>query len=461
MTENRRQSKQRATAMDIQPVRSSRVKPTKKAAATKHAAVSTLSKKSPKTTAKSTKKSGLLKLLFNHPLKHHPFAVPVATFVILSFVSMIAFVASNGSTVGASDTRLVNITIDGEERVIPTRAKTVKDFLKRIDVAVNDKDIVEPSLDTEIIDNDFSINMYKARTVTVVDGEKEETIVTAVPTARGAAKAAGMSVYPEDKVESHARVVETEDVLRGKPVAEVIIINRATPATINLYGSNIPIRTHVKTVGDAIREKNIKTLPDDVVVPDPSTLIDAHTQIFITRVGMTIDSREEEIPMPREEISDPNLPIGRSTVRQQGSPGRKVVTYEVQLENDKEVSRRPIQEIVAVQPVKHIVVIGKKQPTIIVAGDHAALMTQAGIPASQHEAAEYIITRESRWRLDARNAGGCLGLGQACPGSKLVNVCPNYANDAICQLKFFTSYVNGRYGGWNGAYQFWIVNHWY
>ena len=404
---------------------------------------------------------GLLKRLHGHPLKHHPFAIPVITFIALSFLSMVVFVASNGSTLGASDTRLVNLTIDGEERVIPTRATTVAELLSRLDISVDEKDIVEPALDTEIVDNNFSINMYTARTITVIDGDKEATVVTAAPTARGAAKDAGMSVYPEDIVESHAKVIETEDVLRGKPVAEVIVINRATPALINLYGSNIPIRTHVKTVGDALKEKNIKTLPDDVIMPDPSTPVTANTQIFITRVGKTIDSREEEIPMEREEIKDPNMAMGRSVVRQQGNPGRKVVTYEVQLENDREVSRRAIQEIVAVQPVKHIVVVGSKPPTVIVAGDHAALMLQAGIPASQHEAAEYIITHESRWRLDARNSGGCLGLGQACPGSKLVNACPNYANDPICQLQFFTRYVNGRYGSWNGAYQFWIVNRWY
>lgn len=463
MTANPRQTTKRAVAMDIQPARSRKAplkKPVKAAAklAAPPAVPQSTDRKNP------DKRSWLKKLLQGlnqHPLKNHPFIVPVATFVALSFMSMILYVAGNGSTLGASDTRLVSLTIDGEERVIPTRADTVKELLERLDVPVTDKDIVEPSLETEIIESNFSVNVYTARPVTIIDGSTEATIVTAAPTARGVARAAGLTVYPEDKVDTQGKVVETEDVLRGRPVAEVIVIERATPATINLYGSNIPIRTHVATVADAIREKHIQTLPDDVITPHPDTPITPNTQIFITRVGKAIDSREEEIPMPREEIKDPNLPIGRSTIRQQGNPGRKVVTYEVQMENDVEVSRRPIQEIIAVQPVKHIVVVGSKPPTVIVAGDHAALMLQAGIPASQHESAEYIISRESGWRLDARNSSGCLGLGQACPGSKLVNVCPEYANDAICQLRFFTNYVNGRYGSWNGAYQFWIVNHWY
>lgn len=73
--------------------------------------------------------------------------------------------------------------------------------------------------------------------------------------------------------------------------------------------------------------------------------------------------------------------------------------------------------------------------------------------------AQYIYQHESGCRLNATNSGGCVGIGQACPGSKLYNVCPdlNYA----CQNAFFTDYANRAYGGWSGAYQFWLNNHWW
>lgn len=442
--------------MDIRPVRAVRATPALK----KSSPAKTASRQTDKP-PKKPKKHGLLRRIAAHPLKHHPFVIPVVTFILLSFFSMAVFVVSNGSTLGASDTKLVKLTIDGEQQLIPTRTATIGELLERLEIDITEKDIIDPAVDTEIIDNSLTVRIYKARPLTIIDGDKEITTMAAGQTVRAAVARAGVKIYPEDKVVSNAEVVETEDVLKGRPVAETVVIDRATPANINLYGSNIPIRTHVTTVGDALKEKNIQTQPDDVITPDPSTVLAANTQVFITRMGRTIDSREEEIPMPSETIEDPTLTAGRTVIRQQGNPGRKVVTYEVELQNDKEVGRRPIQEIIAVAPVKHVVVKGTKPPTIIVAGDHAALMLQAGIPESQHGSAEYIISRESRWRLDARNSSGCLGLGQACPGSKLVNACPEYANDPICQLRFFTAYVNGRYGSWNGAYQFWIVNHWY
>ncbi len=403
----------------------------------------------------------LLRRIRFHNFKNHPLVVPVTTFLVLFFFSLAVFVSVGGQTIGADDTRVVRLSIDGTQQIVPTRAKTVADLVQRLKLQLNEKDIVEPALDTEIVDDNFSVNIYKARPVTIIDEGKRVTTFTAAATPRAVAESAGVMVYPEDKVEKQAEIVEPEDIVRDGPIAERVVIDRATPTTINLYGNVIPMRTHAQTVGEALREKNIQTLPGDVITPTPETPLTSAINVFIVRVGKKIDTKEEEIPMPIEYVSDPSLTLGTLVVKQKGTPGRKIVTYEVELQNDKEISRKPLQEVLAAEPVKQVVAKGTKPPVIIVAGDHASLMTAAGIPADQQGSAEYIIARESGWRLAARNAGGCLGLGQACPGSKLVNACPDYATNAICQLQFFNGYAVGRYGSWNGAYQFWIVNHWW
>lgn len=461
MNKDRPVKKTKRLMLDVRPLR----KPSMNVASTsllksRSASVSANVKKLPRLSTKKSKKSWFQRLI-HHPLRSHPFVVPAATFVVLSFMAMTLFVVGNASTLGPSDTKLVFLRVDDKEQTVPTRAKNIKELLEKLSITVGEQDIIEPALDTEIIDGQTSVTLYKARPITIIDGEQEVTAVAAGPTPREAVVRAGIEIYPEDRLEAFTESIGTEDVLRGQPVAQRFIIDRATPVTINLYGSTVPVRTHVTTVGQAIKEKNIITQPDDVITPSTDTVLTSQTQIFITRVGTTIEAREEVIPMQVETIEDPLLAVGRTTVRQKGSPGRKVVTYQIELQNGKEVARTPIQEIIAVEAVKEVIVKGTKKPTIIVGGDHASLMLQAGIPESQHGSAEYIISRESGWRLDARNAGGCLGLGQACPGSKLVNACPEYANDATCQLRFFTNYVNGRYGGWNGAYNFWVVNHWY
>ncbi len=79
--------------------------------------------------------------------------------------------------------------------------------------------------------------------------------------------------------------------------------------------------------------------------------------------------------------------------------------------------------------------------------------------------ASYIYGMESGGRVvgncnpSAKNAGGCLGIGQACPGSKLIAACPGL--DYTCQNAYFTNYAVSRYGDWAGAYNFWIGNGWW
>lgn len=73
-----------------------------------------------------------------------------------------------------------------------------------------------------------------------------------------------------------------------------------------------------------------------------------------------------------------------------------------------------------------------------------------------NEYAQFIYQKESGCNLNAENPGGCRGIGQACPGSKL----PCGA-DYACQNAWFTKYANDRYGGWAGAYAFWQANGWW
>lgn len=84
------------------------------------------------------------------------------------------------------------------------------------------------------------------------------------------------------------------------------------------------------------------------------------------------------------------------------------------------------------------------------------------VPALSGSDAEYklyIYNHESGNNPTRTNSAGCLGLGQACPGSKLLRVCPTM--DYACEDAFFTNYAISRYGSWAGAYSFWITHHWW
>jgi hypothetical protein len=71
----------------------------------------------------------------------------------------------------------------------------------------------------------------------------------------------------------------------------------------------------------------------------------------------------------------------------------------------------------------------------------------------------FIYNHESGNDPTRYNSEGCLGLGQACPASKLLAVCPTM--DYACEDAWFTNYAVSRYGSWQGAYNFWVAHRWW
>lgn len=94
-----------------------------------------------------------------------------------------------------------------------------------------------------------------------------------------------------------------------------------------------------------------------------------------------------------------------------------------------------------------------------VSADKQSLMAQAGIPQSDWNYVDYIVTRESSWNPNAVNPeSGAFGLAQ-CLNKPAGSLC--YSKNPVDQLKWQYSYVKQRYGGYAGAYSFWLRNHWY
>lgn len=393
----------------------------------------------------------------------HPFVIPVVTFMALFFMSCAGFVAFNGQTIGANDSKVVHLYVDGQTRIVPTRAQTVGEVLNHAGIELRDGDVVEPTADSSVVSQDFNINVYRAKPVTVTDnqGQKITTKVTeSAPTEM--AKKAGMTIYPEDNV----TVAPPAQALRDGVIGSMVIVDRATPVSINLYGNTIEARTHAKTVGEVLEENNIKVLEGDTIQPSADTPLTTDTHIFITQHGKQIASVEEEIPAPTEETNDPNALAGTTTIKEPGSPGKKVVTYEVELKNGKEVGRRAIQEVIAVQPVKKIIAKGTK---VIVSNPSAnvaigqRLAADRGWTGDQWYCLYQLWQKESKWNhLASNGSSGAYGIPQAFPGSKMASVGADWQTNPETQIKWGLGYIaNGRYKTPCGAWQHSQASGWY
>lgn len=90
-------------------------------------------------------------------------------------------------------------------------------------------------------------------------------------------------------------------------------------------------------------------------------------------------------------------------------------------------------------------------------GSPAEWMAAAGISPDDWGYVDYIASRESTWNPNATNASsGACGLIQAYPCSKV----PGNGYDPVDNLRWANGYAQ-KYGGWAGAYDFWLANHWW
>ncbi len=382
-------------------------------------------------------------------LSRHPFSVPVFTFAVLLCVSLAAFFIVFHGNRPHRQARVVIVSHDHVEQTVPSVEPTVGGLLAKLNIKLDKGDVVEPALDTRINQDDFRINVHRAVPVKVIDGDQETYTFSAATTPRAIANQTGASLYAEDRVTTDP----TQNFMKQGAIGEQVVIDRATPVNINLYGSPESTRTHAKTVGELMKEKGIKLESSDQVMPSADTPLTDNQQVFIARNGTKLESVTEAIPMPVQTIVDPALAYGTSAVRQQGSAGQRVVTYQTNLVNGVPVGRSVIQTTVTQEAVTQVVARGSSLSGI--KGD----MALAGIAPGDYNYVDYIVSHESRWNPTARNASGAYGLCQALPGSKMASAGSDWSSNPVTQLKWCDGYARGRYGSWAGAYNHWLSSH--
>lgn len=356
---------------------------------------------------------------------------------------------------GSSGGRLVTIHDRGSERVILTKAQTIGDALGEAHVSLDTHDRIEPHRETPLEATSYTVNIYRARPVIVVDGLVRQKVMTAEQTPTGIAADAGVMLHDEDRTSLAA---STDIVADG--AGEIMTIGRAMAFTLTLYGTQTTAYTQAKTVGDMLQEKHIRLEKNDTVSVPDDTIITPGMQVAIWRNGVQTVTQEEVIPFGTKQIQAPDQPVGYKQVQTPGQNGKKMVTYQINMQNGAEVNRTEIQSVALQQAVEQVEVVGTKAN--LPAGSHEDWMAAAGMSAANYGYINYIFTHESGWNPAAVNkAGGYYGLGQT-KLSKLTDGCGGgWASDPVCQIGVFNSYAVGRYGSWQAAYDFKQKNGWW
>ena len=295
--------------------------------------------------------------------KHYSKKITFVSGAILMLVGGLFFVnqalADATKPAAKAGEKLVTIYDRGAEKTIVTKARTIREALKLAKFSIDERqDVVEPSLDSEMVADKYNINIFRARPITIVDGNKRLKVTTAEQTPALIAKVAGIEVFEEDKT-----TLSNSDNMAVDGANMVMKIDRASMVNFVLYGKESVIRTHAKTVGELLKEKNINPKKDDTLSVDRSAKIIPGMKIELWRNGKQTITAEEDVKFEVEKVQDANRDSGYREVKQAGENGKKNVTYEIEMKNGVEVSRKEIASVVTKEPKKQIEIVGTKSST--------------------------------------------------------------------------------------------------
>jgi len=225
-------------------------------------------------------------------VKRRPYILPILGLLVGAAIVLAAVFLGGVRQAPDYNSHIVDLSVAGKPQTVATRATTVGELIDRLHINLIPQDQVEPTRDTPIVEDNFKVNIYEARPVTVIDGNRRIVTLTAQKSPRVVAQAAGVTVYPEDDVSF------ASGDLREGILGEKVVIVRSTPVLLNLYGTASTVHAHAATVGGFLAEKKIVLATGDSVQPAPEIPLTPNLQVFVVRQGTQVATVAETFQPP-------------------------------------------------------------------------------------------------------------------------------------------------------------------
>lgn len=266
------------------------------------------------------------------------------------------------------------------------------------------------------------------------------------------------------------------------------------PVTLTLKDGNevSEIVTYEKTVRDVMIANDIFLEDQDIITPDPATVLSSGEKITVTinRVDEKISTEVETLPFAEVEVEDPEMLIGKTEVRQEGIEGSISKTYTISFDSTgAELTKELNAQGATKAPVDKITAVGTKEevkPPVAPSAPKQATPSVPSVPAgppvepgtaraiglekvlakgwseTEFQCLNSLWTKESGWNHQASNgSSGAYGIPQSLPGSKMASAGSDWQTNPATQIDWGISYVEGRYGTPCGAWGAFQSKGWY
>lgn len=188
--------------------------------------------------------------------------------------------------------------------------------------------------------------------VSLVDGQQQQEIVTRAETVAGLLQEAGMPLEELDRVDPApgARLVD----------GAIITIERAIPVTLRVDGQVLQMRGQFHTPADVLREAGVSLGEGDHTSPAVETALQAGDTVEVIRVTNEYRFEDEEIPYQTVYQPSEELDLDSKAVLSNGAPGTLRRRYRLNFENGVQIGETLEEEWVEVEPVNQVIGYGTK-----------------------------------------------------------------------------------------------------
>jgi uncharacterized protein YabE (DUF348 family) len=328
-----------------------------------------------------------------------------------SFIAFSATTGFAGYEIAKDD---VTLTVNGKKQEIRTHAKTVKEVLQEQNIKPRKEDYVYPSLNTPIAD-DLNIVWEASKPVMLmIDGKKQKIWTTA----KTVAELLNSQHIP---IGQHDKVVPAPDMKVKKGME--IHVEKAFPVQLNVGGKQQQVWATSTTVADFLKQQDVKLGELDRVEPSLQDKIKENMVVKVIKVEKVTDVVEEPVDFAVVTKQDATLPKGERRVIQPGEKGLVAKTYEVMLENGKEVSRKLIAAKTIKESKTRIIAVGTK-----VSERRLANVQHRPTSRGQHGVAKEFYVTATAYTAYCEGCSGITRTGmnlRSNPSLKVIAVDPN------------------------------------
>nr|WP_033288357.1 resuscitation-promoting factor [Amycolatopsis jejuensis] len=282
-------------------------------------------------------------------------------------VLAVMITVGGGGAAALAMNKSITVDVDGQQRTIHSYGDTVGEVLEDAGLSVGAHDSLSPSPQAAVGDGGV-IKLERGRQLNlIVDGVSRPSWVRATTLGEAMNQLGMGSVLSQG--------AWTSMPSSGDLPLEGSTVQVKTLKHITLFdGTNAPrqVTTNAVTTKDFVTDLKLNLGPDDAVDGGLDVSLKDGAEVHVSRMGVSMVNQEETIDPEVQKVDDPTQLKGQTSVQDEGTAGKKLVTYKVTKKNGEEVGREQISEKILVQAKPKIIKVGTKAPPQPAIGDGSA-----------------------------------------------------------------------------------------